>query len=257
MVGESNCGMTTGAELMGEFNDHWAAKQIVILDDITKLYKREFAKLKELVTSDMVSVKQKFMDPVRMKSYIVFVVTANERDALEVSPGDRRVLTVSFAPNMHHKSGTPYWNRYVAWLHKDGMSHIKHWLQERDLSAFNPTFQPPETVKRTELMELTVDEDEHFYDSVMATPDEALGCGRSVFTSEELWGFMRDGVPRDLQSFGMKLTKLGFLKANKGNAVLIEGHRKRYYAMRPAARTWASDKIKRDIAEFPLNEQKY
>lgn len=257
MVGESNCGEISPEDLSEQFNDHWARSQVVWMDDVVKLSRVQNGKLKKLITSETVTVAQRFVDSVRLKSYLVFVITANERDAVTIAPGDRRVLTVSFAPAVHHDSGGAYWNDYVAWLEKDGYGHLKHWLLNRDLHAFIPAFMPPDTEAREELTEINKDPDEQFHLDVQQDPDSALCTGRSVFTSDELWPLMRDGQPGDLLKFGRILRTLGFRQANNGHPVAIDGARKRYWALRPHARKWQSSEVRDDVKKYPLNVKSY
>ncbi len=67
---------------------------------------------------------------------------SNERDAIALPADDRRWFVLwSHAPRMHNEEAAAMWH----WYAQGGLDAVCAYLDERDVSAFNPGAAPPMT----------------------------------------------------------------------------------------------------------------
>ena len=191
IIGHENTGWVTRHELESNFNADWTTKELVILDDCPKLNKDLWPRIKNHVTSDVVTVQRKFRDGRQQKNYSVIYVSANTNDVLPIENDERRVLMVEFAPaKLHREKGDEYWNDFHTWLDQDaGFEAIAYYLQNVvNLDDFDPNFHPPNTeLKQSASMLALTDEETWLTDFVENWQEYGIPAGRKVITGAELW----------------------------------------------------------------------
>jgi hypothetical protein len=192
ILGDANTGPIDKDQLEGVYNDCWAAKELAILDDVEKLKRGTWSKLKTHITSARVLITQKYVDARTQENYTTFYLSANQADILTTDADERRVLMVHFEPSvLHRDNDDPYWDDFYHWLdHEGGVEAIAHYLGTFDLTDFNPQFYPPMSTIKKEAIESTRDEDEDFVLRLIGDPQEYLPAERVAVTSHELYMLM-------------------------------------------------------------------
>jgi hypothetical protein len=236
-VGRSNSAFIMMDSIEGSFNSAFAAKEWVVLDDLHKLGKREMAKLKTYTTSDRIMVNTKGVAEYEVDNHAVFVITTNEYGSLAMDDVERRNLIIEFTPTVHYPTGTNWWRDFHAWLESGGYAAVRAWLEQMDLTGFDPGFMPPMTDAKSHMIDMGMSEVEQIAYDLYNDPDSILGVpaeggnGRSVWRADELWLLATgrefpDGVNR---AFGRAL-------GNKFKQV--SSNVKRYFPGQPPCRVW-------------------
>lgn len=192
ILGDSNTGPIDKGQLEGNFNDCWAAKELATLDDVEKLKRSTWSKIKTHITSETVLITKKNVDARSQENYTTFYISANQADILTTDADERRVLMIQFEPSvLHRENNDPYWTDFYRWLDKEGgAQHIAHYLGTYDLSDFDPHFYPPMSAIKQEAMESTRNEDEDFLIKLMESPCDYIPAGRVAVTNRELFIMM-------------------------------------------------------------------
>ena len=196
IIGNKNTGWITRTALEGGYNASWAAKELVVLDDIAKLKADTWGMIKTHITSQEVEVTEKYMPARQQPNYAVFYISSNVSDILTTDADDRRVLMVDFRPStLHRDLGDPYWPTFHKWLARGGIEAIAHYLGTLDLSDFDPDFYPPYSALKEAAIESTRDDDANWLISFNDRPYEFLPEGRTVITGHELWMLYSQTAP--------------------------------------------------------------
>ena len=188
IIGNKNTGWITRTALEGGYNASWAAKELVVLDDIAKLKADTWGMIKTHITSQEVEVTEKYMPARQQPNYAVFYISANVSDILTTDADDRRVLMVDFRPStLHRDIGDPYWPTFHKWLARGGIEAIAHYLGTLDLSDFDPDFYPPYSALKEAAIESTRDDDANWLIDYFDRPHHYVPEEREVITGLELW----------------------------------------------------------------------
>ena len=188
IIGNKNTGWITRTALEGNYNASWAAKELVVLDDIAKLKADTWGMIKTHITSQEVEVTEKYMPARQQPNYAVFYISANVSDILTTDADDRRVLMVDFRPSVLHRDlGDPYWPTFHKWLASGGKEAIAHYLGTLDISDFDPDFYPPYSALKEAAIEATRDDDANWLIGFNDRPYDFIPEGREVVTGHELW----------------------------------------------------------------------
>lgn len=115
-------------------------------------------------------------------SYLIF---SNNRDALQLPPGDRRATALRNGSSLSTEQAV----ELDAWMRQEGnIAALAAWLEARDISAFN-AYQPLETSTKAVMQELARTDIEEAFDRARA----AIGPG-GLFTGDMLLSEIRDEV---------------------------------------------------------------
>ena len=249
ILGASNYASIGVEDFASDFNSAFAAKELVLVDDLHRMGAREVAKLKRYTTADKIVVNQKNVRQYEINNTAVFIITTNEYAAVAMDDVERRNLVVSFDPLVHYPTGDPWWAEYLAWLDDGGYGRVRGWLEGMDLSGFDPHYMPPMTETKKKMISMGRDDLENLVLDLYDNVDGVLGDNkRSVYTTEELWFIFYGQAPLA----GDKV-RLGKALANKFDQV-AGGRLQRYFESGSPARLWIvrkgdwdTDKAKADI----------
>lgn len=252
ILGASNYASIGVEDFASDFNGAFAAKELVLVDDLHRMGSKEVAKLKRYTTADKIVVNQKNIRQYEVKNTAVFVITTNEYAAVAMDDVERRNLVVDFSPTIHYSSGDGWWSRYLAWLDDgDGYAKLREWFESMDLSAFDPHFMPPMTETKAKMISMGRDESDNSVLDLYTDPDSVLGENkRSVYTTDELWFVLYGGVPQagDRVRLGRALANK-FDQVNGGKVFrFFDGSGPcRLWIVRGRGETWTTDRAKADI----------
>ena len=256
ILGMRNSASIDMADFSSDFNAVFAAKELVVIDDLHKVSKSDVARLRRYATSQRIVVNEKNIKRYEIDNAAVFVLTTNELGAIPMDDEERRNLVVSFEPVVHHTGESKWWKEYVSWLDSGGVGHLRWWLEHMDLSAFDPFYHPPMTDVKSKMVAHSRSPEENFAFDLFTDPDAVLGANkRSVYTTEELWFLYSGGPPA-----AGDLVRLGKALANKFNYA-AGGRLGRYFSGKGTCRVWQirqnngmfdSKQAREDILAFPV-----
>jgi len=255
VFGRKNATSIGELDLTGQFNAHYASKELVCLDDLHKLEKPQMGKVKKLVTDYTVIVNGKMSPQFEIDSYMVFFVTSNELKALPLPDGDRRVLVIDATPAVHYPDGHEWWNSLGDWCENGGYEALRHWLENMDLSDYNPNFVPPLTELKAHIVESALSPEQQWAVDLEDNMGEILPTPRSVYTSAELF-YIFSGGEESTQSKSYHLVealKDKFFPVASPNGKVAQirngGPPTRYWKIRNKGIT--AEEARADVKEYP------
>lgn len=169
------------SEIEDDFSGWMVDKVLVIADEI-RVAKTDKARnrLKLWATATTLQINEKFQ-PKRSQEHLAnFVYLMNHDDGMSLDDYDRRyaITHVTAGPLPAEQA-----REFVAWRDNGGLSHLLHYLQQVDLTGFDPKGRAPVTDAKREMVAAgRSDLDQFCFDAV----SDALALRRQVATADEL-----------------------------------------------------------------------
>ena len=175
LVGRRNTAFPTVEAIRGAFTGWLLNAQLVVVHELDQLGREVGARVKHWVTSETLLVNQKNVPEFYIRNYANIIACSNEDDIAHLDDDDRRMFSwISQA----QKREPAYYAHLAQWFFEgEGKAQVLHFLQQRDLSRFNPNAAPPRTQGRQCLVENSRTEAERFL-------REALDGGLPPFLSD-------------------------------------------------------------------------
>lgn len=150
VLGLRNVTVVSSTELRSDFNEWVEAKQLIIVEEIMALGRREIMNaLKPLITQLRIAVNVKHQRRYEIENAANFIFLSNSPDALALENGDRRYFVVH--SDAEPKDGS-YYEALFRWINDNAAAGL-HWLLTRDLSSFDPNRPPPMTQGKAAMIE--------------------------------------------------------------------------------------------------------
>jgi putative DNA primase/helicase len=132
---------TNGADLItGRFNSVIANKVLIFADEVDLTETKCANKLKALISETSLQIERKCIDAGTVSSFSRFIFASNMDTVLKAGSRERRYLVLE--PSPIYAQNQDYFNRYFSWLNNNGAAHLMHYLQNVDISDFNPRQAP-------------------------------------------------------------------------------------------------------------------
>lgn len=128
-----------------QYNDYLLGRKLVIIDEPMNMAGSRFTianELKGLIATtgkdDRLHINGKYRSYIEQVHLTNFVILTNFADAIQVK-GERR-----FYPCYSNADPKPreFYNQFNRWLSSGGTDAVIHWLNQRDLSKFDPKIPP-------------------------------------------------------------------------------------------------------------------
>lgn len=140
IYGDSNFHRLGNNDVTSVYNEYVGCKQMVVTNEI---YLPDYSDrnsamgtLKDMITREKVTVNEKFQPRVSYVDHCNYYFTSNHADALVLEPDDRRFFVVE-APDKPWDQGT--YKELDHWVrHGDGGSVILHYLQNYEITDYEP-----------------------------------------------------------------------------------------------------------------------
>lgn len=189
IMGHDNTAWITRSEIESNFNSDWTTKELVVLDDCPKMSKDLWPRIKNHVTSDVVTVQRKFKEGRQQKNYAVLYVSANTADVLPIEFDERRVLMIEFDPKkLHREEDDTYWSNFHQWLNHGGIEAIAYYLQKVvNLQKFDPNFHPPNSEVKMSASMMALTDEEQWLNDFHQNFQVYVPKGRTIITPKEMW----------------------------------------------------------------------
>ena len=229
--GSSNYSSIDPDSFTKDFNGMYMEREIVMLDEVMRMDRKAYAKLERIVTDDQLDVNVKYGDQYMTDNYLNVVLTSNDPACVELKDAERRMFALEVTPTVYHPQGDPYWGILNDWLEGGGYGHIRYWLENMDLTGFNPRFLPPRNPMKDHMLDVGVDDITNWCRDLREDVSGImLGSTRQFFTPEEILEVYLMGQDigamqkRSIKGkMGMALSMAGFKKANGGDPVTMSG----------------------------------
>ncbi|KJC08731.1 helicase [Citrobacter freundii] len=140
IMGQYGVQVNGAGQIAGKFNATMANKLMVFADEVTVNNSREADRLKGIISEDTINLERKGIDPEPMPNFSRLIFASNSEQVLRASVRERRYLVLEPAPE--HAQEKNYFDRLHNWINADGASHLMAYLQQVDISRFDPRRAP-------------------------------------------------------------------------------------------------------------------
>jgi hypothetical protein len=148
-VGPWNWCEVTPTQVLGRFNG-WT-KGVVVrmneardLGEVDRFSLYDHCKVFTASPPDVLRVDEKHLREHYVVNVLGMIITTNRTDGLYLPADDRRHY-VAWSNLTKDDFTTDYWTRLWRWYEDGGIGHVVSYLEELDLSNFNPKAPPPKT----------------------------------------------------------------------------------------------------------------
>lgn len=149
LLGTHNVRKSTTEEITGQYQGFIMNTQLVVLEELNLgAGMRDYNRLKELISNDIVSVNEKYERIRNWRNVASFVMLTNLEVPLQIEASDRRIFFID--SSALPRDGN-YYADFAAWWQAN-LGVIKWYLGGVDLVGFRPADQPPMTKAKQELI---------------------------------------------------------------------------------------------------------
>lgn len=123
--------------IAGRFTWHLMTLAFAVLDEAVFVQDpRQADRIKSRVTAKTMHYEQKGMDPVQGVNRCAYVMLTNHEYVWQATNDERRAVVLEVGEAL--RGDLPFWERYHAWAAGPGPAALLHYLQQVDLTGFNP-----------------------------------------------------------------------------------------------------------------------
>lgn len=135
IMGKEYCITTNNpvAHIFGKFNGALLNKSFVVIEEGSYDLEKEYSQLKSIITNDMLTIEEKFMNVVNAKNYCNPIVSTNKHDILKGDKGmkQRRLIYIECDPVK--RSDEYYENYFKALEDEEALSAFYNYLLDKDM----------------------------------------------------------------------------------------------------------------------------
>ena len=166
LVGRRNTAFPTLEALRSNFTGWLQSAQLIVIHELEYLGREVASRIKHWVTGERLLINVKGVPEYYVRNYANIIACSNAEDAAHLDPDDRRVFSwISRAT----KREPEFYAAFYRWYFEGpGRGIVLKFLQERDLTGFNPHAAPPRTEGRARLIENALSEAERFLQDALA-----------------------------------------------------------------------------------------
>ncbi|MET3606029.1 hypothetical protein ABIC99_003864 [Sphaerotilus sulfidivorans] len=180
LIGAHNTASIDASSLTSQFNDYAQSHLIIINEFSSAVSKAARAMLKGLITSPTIFLNRKNVPAIPIANRTNLLMFSNDHAALPLERDDRRYFVwISRAQRQPQE----YYATLAAWMQGEGAAHTLHYLQNFDLTDFNPNAAPPTNASREALIQESMS-DQHQLLQELFEAGEAPFTGDLVVTSD-------------------------------------------------------------------------
>jgi hypothetical protein len=171
MLGSSNVRIVEQDELESQYNSYVADKQLVIFEELDRVPQKSMGILRNLITSDQITIREKWDKPVTMANRTNAMFLANDPEPLKIQPEDRRFMVHASRARQDKELAGRFWgwikgeritreDGQPGWSYS-GVAKLKSRLEQYDLSDLDPRDNAPETDSKAELQASSLSDAAH------------------------------------------------------------------------------------------------
>ena len=149
-VGAWNFQEVSPTQVMGRFTGHLKCVVLRISEakdqgDIDRYKLYEHTKTLHAAPPDVLRVDEKHRREHNVFNVCFLILTTNYKTNGIYLPADDRRHHVASSEKTEADFTPGYWNTIWRWYEDGGLSHVAAWLEQRDISGFDPKAPPPKT----------------------------------------------------------------------------------------------------------------
>lgn len=165
LIGPDNTQRPKNSSLKGDFNAWANSCKLCIIEELMQIGRREVAnELRDTITESTIEVNIKNITAQKIENYMAMMAITNHRDAMPMEETERRWLVIE-TPAMR-KDGDYYDRLWPLLDNPEALAAIAFELKQRDLKGYNAQLSPTETAARTQMIEMSRSDLEHWlYDN--------------------------------------------------------------------------------------------
>jgi hypothetical protein len=157
-------------------------------------------RLKAYITDAKMTINRKNIPTYDYNSCANFLLYSNYDDAARISEGDRRFCIEKSKAQPREPE---YYKELNKWFDGGGDAHLLRFLQDRDLSKFNPYAPPPVTAAKLDIIADSRDHLQAYFQEAFDTGDAPFRHDLVSVNQVVLWL----GKERDMRVTHMQVTK--------------------------------------------------
>ncbi len=127
--------VSSDKQLVGSFNRHLLDKLLVFADEGSLTTKAASQRLKNLITSDTMTVEPKGLDSFQAKNLLRVIIASNDDAIVRAAADERRYCVIDVSP--HRKNDHLYFTTLSAWRSASGLGGLLNHLMNYQLGAVN------------------------------------------------------------------------------------------------------------------------
>jgi len=229
-------------DLYANFNSWQLDRQFIVGNEIngSRDKRKAIERLKVLITSETVSVNEKYLREFDLPNVMNFVFTSNNPDAFYLSDSDRRFWIWEVTGKPLDKE---FYKNFRLWKNSDaGIAALYYHLLHVDCSGFDPGDRAPMTQAKEEMIEAGRSELEQWLYGFPGTIlfkssvdpfglSSEKGQPVTLFTIEDLLKQWDSDEKKKDRNIGNALHNVGYQKANGGKQIKISGRQERIWVL--------------------------
>jgi hypothetical protein len=185
IYGSHNCSLSVNDQQLGsKFNDWMEDKQLVVVPEANLNKKTLTERMKDYITNPSAHFERKYCQGYDGATCVNYLLHSNNADAIRIANRDRR-YHVHQVVGRGLKDDAAFWNEFFAWA-RENPGALRYHFEHLDYSGFNPFAPAPETEAKLSMMDDTGTEEEIFIARLRNNPEEVLGPGVRLFTTNAL-----------------------------------------------------------------------
>jgi hypothetical protein len=152
LIGRRNTTAIEESDLSSAFNEWMDGKLLVVVNELMTLDRQQtMNRLKSYITDPYLRINRKGVQTYDYENRAHFMLFSNHEDAAKIETGDRRYFVwISKAK----KREDSYYTDLMHWFEEEGGAEaVLHFLQQRDISEFNPNAPAPLTESKQRVIE--------------------------------------------------------------------------------------------------------
>jgi hypothetical protein len=150
LLGRRNARKTSSKELNSDYQGYLPERLLVVCEELNLgMGLTAYNNLKDLITADTAIINEKHLRHREWPVYATFAFLTNRPMPILVEETDRRFFYVDSPAEKRDES---YYREFSAWWPKN-LGVIRNYLDDIDLSTFNPFASPPMTASKLQLIE--------------------------------------------------------------------------------------------------------
>ncbi len=183
-LGVHNVAQPSASEMHEKFTDALLSAKCLVYQEVQNFDKTEIEnKLKPIIAAPPEELRLRLFGKgyALVPNRVFVIMMSNHRNALKISPGDRRYLAYWSPAEPRPQT---FYRKFYDWLNAGGNDQIYSWLKDRDVSAYDPKAPAPLTEYKQEVIGMGLsDAEARIAEFKLVMADEP---DRHLYTLEEV-----------------------------------------------------------------------
>jgi hypothetical protein len=169
ILGQANVRNIDAEKLSSRFNEFMAQSQLLVLEEVERVGRRESTKLKGYITDTVTDLELKNQSATQIPNRVNFLLFSNDPRPVHLDTDDRRYMVYESPAKQNAELATEFYRWAYGGLQevdqygtmdydRSGFRAIKHRLERLDMADFEPLANAPVTRAKERLQERSLSE---------------------------------------------------------------------------------------------------